>query len=164
MAFTSPQVEDRVGVTLQEMSLCELQMVSSSPLASVRCSAFTVIEPAAKICSLITSVATPGTETVWFAAPVTTTATPANTRPLIVLDPLTPWQDTLVFDCTFVHESAAAAFAYADSLAIAETLVASPPLPCEPQDVGPDENTASVMLASDAEMEPPADARTPVSA
>jgi hypothetical protein len=81
-----------------------------------------------------------------------------------VVEPVTPTQDALVFAWTFVHESAAAALAYAETLAMAETLLASAPLPCELQDVGPDEKTASVILASEAEMEPPADARRPVSA
>jgi hypothetical protein len=69
-----------------------------------------------------------------------------------------------VLDPTLAHESAAAVPANAVRLTMAAALVASTLLPCELQDVGPDENAASVILASEAEMEPPADASRPVSA
>src|SRR5438046_1860386 len=82
-----PPVTKSFGIGLEaphRMSLWACETMTSSPVTRVRCSAFTVMsdvpscEPS--ICSLMTRVRTPGTETIWFGAVPTTTSWPAARR------------------------------------------------------------------------------------
>src|ERR1041385_9227940 len=130
MLFTRPHVVWRVG-TVQLMSLCALEMITDSPVPSVRCRAFTVMSaaPATVICSLITSVARAPSVMVWFGEPVTTTGFPAKTSPAIVLEPEAPAHSARVSAWTTPAESCAGWPGKARTLCTRAELVARLPEP-----------------------------------
>src|SRR5438093_1420261 len=150
------------------MSLWACETMISSPVARVRCKAFTVMSDVPScdpsICSLMTRVRTPGTDTIWFGAVPTTTSWPAARSSTISLRPETPWHVATDSDRTNSAVTSFCVPASRSTVATVESLRAT-----ESNPIVSDGKTSA--FASDvstwtkvASNSPPAEGRSPVSA